>query len=89
MNVTLSPGMQQFIERKLRAGEYQSPEQVVEAGLAVLQQQESTKDFAPGELERLIAAGQADIDAGKVYDGDEVFREIADLSVLRRQRKLG
>ena len=88
MNLTLSPGMQEFIERKLQAGEYQSAEQVVEAGLAVLQQQESSKDFAPGELEGLIAVGQADIDAGNVYDGEEVFRELEEHSALRRQGKL-
>lgn len=88
MNVTLSPGMQEFVERKLRAGEYQSPEQVIEAGLAVLQQQEGLKDFAPGELEALIAAGQADIDAGNVYDGEEVFRELEECSARRRQGKL-
>ena len=85
MNVTLSPAMKEFVERKLREGTYQSPEQIVEAGLATLQQQESRVDFAPGELDALIATGEADIKAGRVYDSEEVFRDMERSSAARRQ----
>ena len=85
MDLNLSPAMKEFVDRKLEAGEYQSAEQVVEAGLAILQQQERLLDFAPGELDALIALGEADIEAGRVYDGEEVFRELERASVSRRQ----
>lgn len=85
MNVNLSPAMKEFVDRKLQAGEYQSAEQVLEAGLAILQQQETRPDFAPGELDALIAVGEADIAAGHVYDGEEVFRDLERMSAARRQ----
>jgi putative addiction module CopG family antidote len=34
MNITLSPELQKFVEEKVKAGEFQSAAQVVEAGLA-------------------------------------------------------
>lgn len=85
MDITLSPGMQEFVDRKLREGAYETPEQIVEAGLASLQQQERYGDFAPGELDALLAVGEADIEAGRVYDGEEVFKELEQLSAARRK----
>lgn len=85
MDVTLSPAMREFVERKLREGAYASPEQIIEAGLATLQEQEKYSDFPPGELDQLLAAGEADIGAGRVHDGEEVFSELEQLSSVRRQ----
>jgi antitoxin ParD1/3/4 len=87
MDITLSPKMQAFIDRKMRAGEYTSPAEVIEAGLANLEQQEQLGDFAPGELDALLAEGQADIDQGRVYNGAEVFRELDAMSAARRGAK--
>jgi len=40
MTVSLSARMQRFVESKVQNGEYGSPDEVVEAGLAMLEQQE-------------------------------------------------
>ena len=42
-------------------------------------------DFAPGELEHLLAEGEADIAAGHLVDGEQVFRELDQMS--RRSRR--
>jgi len=39
-------------------------------------QQIESDDFSPGELDRLIAEGEADIARGRVRDGEEVFRRL-------------
>jgi antitoxin ParD1/3/4 len=87
MNISLSRKMQQFVQQKLQEGEYDSPDEVIEAGLASLEQQQRHTDFAPGELERLLAQGEADIERGDVYDGEEVFRELDQLSAARRKEQ--
>jgi putative addiction module CopG family antidote len=56
MRLTLSPATEQFIRQKVQSGQYLNPTHVVEAALATLQQYD---DFPPGELERLIAEGEA------------------------------
>jgi antitoxin ParD1/3/4 len=89
MEITLSPSMQEFVERKLREGAYESADHVVEAALAALQLHEKYTDFAPGELDELLAAGEADIEAGRVHDGEEVFRELERRSAARREGRSG
>lgn len=88
MTVTLNEKTSRFIEDKVREGEYASAEHIIEAALAMLQLQErQVGDFAPGELAALIAEGEADIAAGRVHDGEEVFRELDEMIAhLRRER---
>ena len=86
MNVTLSPRMQKFIEEKVQAGEDRSADEVIEAGLASLARH-GTGGFAPGELDELLAQGERDIERGDVVDGEEVFRELEDMSAARRRGK--
>jgi putative addiction module CopG family antidote len=85
MNIALSQRIREFAERKLREGAYESFDQLVEAGLATLEQQERSGDFPAGELDRFLAEGEADAAAGKLYDGEEVFRELDELSAERRR----
>jgi antitoxin ParD1/3/4 len=85
MSLALKPEFQKFIDDQVKAGRYDSAEEVVEAGLAILEQQNDHGDFAPGELDRLLAEGAADIERGDVYDGEAVFRELDELSAARRR----
>jgi antitoxin ParD1/3/4 len=87
MNILLSPPMQNFVESKVREGEYASAEQVIEAALAALQQQRRLGNLAPGELDQLLVEGEADIAAGRVCDGEEVFRELDEMSAIKRREK--
>jgi len=77
--------MERFIESKVKTGQYASADQVVEAGLLSLEQSERTSDFAPGEMDELLAVGEADIARGDVFDGDQVFDELDKLSAARRR----
>ena len=58
--VPLAPDLRTFIEQKIRSGEYATAEEVVRAGLAMLQQQ-AAGEFRAGELDALIAEGEESI----------------------------
>jgi putative addiction module CopG family antidote len=58
MNLSLSPQVRKQIEQRVRSGTYRTPEDVVAAAVSTLDQQESTGDFQPGELDRLLAEGE-------------------------------
>jgi Arc/MetJ-type ribon-helix-helix transcriptional regulator len=75
MNVTLSERTQRLVEEQLVRGGYATPEEVVEAALASLTQQQNVGDFEPGELDALIAVGDAEIERGEVLDGDDALAE--------------
>lgn len=70
MDLVLSPETQKLLEQRMSRGGYKTPEEAVRAGLAYLEQQEQTGDFAPGELNRLLAEADADIERGDLIDGE-------------------
>ena len=81
MQLSLPPEIQRLIEERVRSGRYQSPEDVVAAAVANLDQQESAGDFAPGELDELLAEGER---SGPPLDGEQV---LAELRELRQQHR--
>jgi hypothetical protein len=50
-----------------------------------LSTQDNESHFPAGELDRLLAEGEADIAKGDLHDGDEVFRDLDELSAARRR----
>ena len=75
MDITLSPELQKFVEEKVKAGEFQSPAQVVEAGLARLM-----LDPPPDELDdetlAAIDRAEAQLDRGEGIPLDEAFQRL-------------
>jgi antitoxin ParD1/3/4 len=80
MNLSLSQDVQKLIEERVRSGKYATPEDVVAAALQTLDQQERFGDFAPGELDDLLAEGESNLAQEGTLDGAEAFR-------LRRERR--
>jgi putative addiction module CopG family antidote len=83
MDVTLSAEMQLFVQEKLKAGRYATPQDVVHAGLAALMQQEELVTLPPKELQSLypqlrekVDAGLREAREGKLSDGEEFFDEL-------------
>ena len=76
MSIAMTEEMRRFIEGKVRSGEYASEADVLRAGIARLMWED---DFAPGEMERLIAKGEADMARGDVVEGEQVFAELREM----------
>jgi Arc/MetJ-type ribon-helix-helix transcriptional regulator len=70
MKITVGPDVQKLIEQRLIRGGYATPEDVILAALGALEQVERFGDFRPGELDRLLAEGEA---GGEPIDGDEAL----------------
>lgn len=87
MNLALKPETRRLIKQKLESGRYASAEQIVEAGLAALEQQESFGNFAPGELNDLLAEGERSIQRDGVVPAEEVFAELRRRSKARQQAR--
>jgi putative addiction module CopG family antidote len=86
MEISIRPETQRFLEQKMQSGAYRSIDEVIEAGLAALENmQETFGDFAPGELDELLAEADEDFEKGKVYEGEEVVQELREMSVAKRR----
>lgn len=76
MQITLHQReLEQFVEEKVRSGEYANPDAVVENALATFRLHEGI--LPSGEkLRQLIAEGQAEADRGELLDGEEAFHDL-------------
>jgi len=86
MNVTVSPKISKRINARVKSGQYQTPGDVIAAAISSLDQQENFGNFAPGELDALLAEAERDIERGDVLDADEVFAELRRMSAARRAK---
>ena len=78
MNLPLGQELQKLIDDRVSSGRYATPEDVVAAALRTLDQQENSGDFPPGELDDLLAEGEASIARDGTLDGAEAFRRRRD-----------
>lgn len=83
MNIAVGPKAEELIRQKLASGQYATAEEVVLAGLAALDQQ-AADDFAPGELEALIAKGEASLQSQGPIPAKQVYEELRQMSRQRR-----
>ena len=74
MNLSLGQEIQKLIDERVQSGRYATPEDVIAAALRTLDQQERSGDFGPGELDDLLAEGEASIAQEGTLDGAEAFR---------------
>ena len=82
MNIHLTPELQSLIRRKLATGRYSSASEVVREGLRLLAEDDEMKTHA----RRKIAEGLADLEAGRVVDGEKAVAEILHRLQTRRRR---
>ncbi len=79
MNVSLGEKWEQFVESKVKSGDYQTASEVLRDGLRLLEKEEMLKKISVGslpELEAKLLQAAASLDAGKGVDGEEVFARL-------------
>lgn len=75
MTIELTPELAQLIQTQINAGRFQTPVEVVQAALHLLD--DRGRDFQDVEsLKAEIAIGIAQADRGELIDGETVFDEI-------------
>jgi len=81
MTKTYTPGpdADSIVEQLLAKGHYSSADEVVRASLQLLQASEPESEAELEELRRLIAEGDADIAAGRVYSYASAEEFMADI----------
>jgi antitoxin ParD1/3/4 len=81
MSRTYTPGPEAdaIVEQLLATGHYRSADEIVRASLGLLQASEPESEAELEELRRLIAEGDADIAAGRVYSYASAEEFMADI----------
>lgn len=76
MEILLSAETRKLVEDRMKRDGYASPDEVVRAALASLDQNSAGGDFASGEMDALLSEGDR---GGASLDGEEVLAELAGL----------
>lgn len=88
MNVSLGERWDQFVEGKVKSGDYQTASEVLRDGLRLLEKEELLKRISVGslpELEARLLEAAESLDAGKGVDGEDVFARLRKRTKTRRQ----
>jgi antitoxin ParD1/3/4 len=85
MNVSLTPQLAKFIERRVTSGRYHTASEVVREGLRLLELQERDRDEAFKSLKAKLADSAAQAERGELVDPDRVLRKIEQLKKQRRR----
>jgi antitoxin ParD1/3/4 len=76
MNIPFTPELEQFIENQVTSGKYASTEEVIIAGIELLEERERTYKGRYEELKREIIVGVEALERGEVIDAELVFTEL-------------
>ena len=76
MSVDLQPDTLRRIEDRVGAGRYGSADEVVRAGLDLLEQREQQRQQNIEEVRHKIARGVHEFERGDGFDGEQVFEEL-------------
>ena len=86
MNISFTPELEQFIQSQVKSGKYASTEEVVVAGIKLLEEREYLYQGRFKELQREIIIGVEVSERGEVIDGETVFHQLEQKLQQRRQQ---
>ena len=88
MSISLTPELEQFIQNQVKSGKYTSAEEVIIAGIKLLEERESIYRFRFEELRLEIMVGVEASQRGEVIDGEILFHQLEQKLQKRRQQIL-
>ena len=87
VNISLTPELDAFLQKRVKSGRYQTSSEVVREALRLLQRQEKERDSAFKQLKAKLGRGAGQAGRGEILDGDDVFDELRELIEERRRAK--
>ena len=82
ISADLGETLEQVVKDLVENGRYNSKSEVLREGVRLVQEREARHKVLAG----MIAAGEADIDAGQVFAAEDVFEELAERYRARMPR---
>lgn len=87
MNVSLTPDLEQKVNRHVASGRFGSPGEVIGEGLRLLEEQEEFEELGLAHWRAQIAVGLDQLKRGEGLPSASVFDEIKQRSRARRRGK--
>ena len=84
MNIEISHDVYDFIERRVRSGEYADASAVVAEAIRLLESHERTDEGARTRILRIVKEGLDDLALGRTTRGDIVFAALKQRAAVMR-----
>ena len=85
MNVSLTPELEQFIQTQIESGKFTSVDEVIAAGIKLLEERECIYKGRFEELRKEIMIGIEQLDRGEKLDGREVIEQLRQKNQAKRK----
>lgn len=86
MNISLTPQLSKYVNKRVASGQYTSASELVRESLRLMQKQDAAKDW----LRREVMKGVRSAQRGPLIDGEAFFSKLLrDQGASRRRRKAG
>lgn len=88
MNISLTPELEELVNKKVKSGMYHSASEVIRAGLRLLREQDELRELKLAELRKEIQKGFDDIEAGRVttHDEESLKQSLEEIKVKGRKK---
>ncbi len=87
MSISLTPELEEFIQSQVESGKYASTEEVIIAGIKLLEERENIYQGRFEELKREIIIGVEQLERGERLDGREVIEKLRQKNQAMRKAK--
>jgi antitoxin ParD1/3/4 len=88
MDVMLKPELEKLVEDEVKSGRSTDPSEFLNRAVYhYVLARDLGEDYAPEEIDRMIAEGLDDIERGDTVDGEEALRQLRAHSAERRRQR--
>ena len=87
MNISLTPKLEDLVNKKVASGLYGSASEVIREGLRLLDEQDRLRGARLQALRDKIDKGLEQLDRGEAIPGEKVFRDLREKSKKLRARR--
>jgi antitoxin ParD1/3/4 len=88
MDVTLKPELEKLVEDEVKSGRSTDPNEFLnKAVYHYVLARDLGENYAPEEIDHMIAEGLDDIERGDIIDGEEALRQLRAHSAERRRQR--
>src|ERR1019366_5828757 len=87
VNISITPELDSFLQRRVKSGRYQTTSEVVREALRLLERHEQEREETLNQLKAKLDRGAGPAERGDLIDGDEVFDEMREMIEERRRSR--
>lgn len=85
MNISLTPELEELVQKKVESGRYSSASEVIRAGLRLLEQEDEVRETRLAAMRAQVQEGIEQAERGELDDGEEAVARVKKRAASKRR----